>query len=168
VLRERERLKVQRWPHYMKLAEGAYLGFRRGPDTWQARLRDRDGVQQYKALDQIDRDDYDGAKRAAEAWFSQMGGHAVRSVKRAAVRDALEAYLTDLKRHGRADAAREARGRFKLTVDKDPLADLALEVATRDDLNGANGWSPGASRVPSTGKSVRSSRRLTGPMSSAT
>ena len=44
-----------------------------------------------------------------------VGGHAVRSVKQAAVRDALEAYLTDLKRHGRADAAREARGRFKLT-----------------------------------------------------
>ena len=132
--RERERLKVQRWPHYMKLAEGAYLGFRRGPDTWQARLRDRDGVQQYKALDQIDRDDYDGAKRAAEAWFSQTGSPAVRSVKRATVRDALEAYLTDLKRHGRADAAREARGRFKLTVDTDPLADLALEGATRDDF----------------------------------
>lgn len=118
----------------MKLAEGAYLGFRRGPDTWQARLRDRDGVQQYKALDQIDRDDYDGAKRAAEAWFSQTGSPAVRSVKRATVRDALEAYLTDLKRHGRADAAREARGRFKLTVDTDPLADLVLEGATRDDF----------------------------------
>jgi hypothetical protein len=37
--------------------------------------------------------------------FSQMGSPAVRSVKR-----------------------------FKLTVDKDPLADLALEVATRDEL----------------------------------
>jgi hypothetical protein len=78
--RERERLKIQRWPHYMKLSEGAYLGFRRGPDTWQARFRDRDGVQQYKALDEIGRDDYDGAKRAAEAWFSQMGSLAVRSI----------------------------------------------------------------------------------------
>jgi integrase len=132
--RERERLKIQRWPHYMKLAEGAYLGFRRGPDTWQARFRDREGVQQYKALDEIDRDDYDGAKRAAEAWFSQMGSSAVRSIKRTTVRDALEAYLTDLKRHGRADAARDARGRFKLTVDKDPLADLALEAVSRDDF----------------------------------
>jgi integrase len=132
--RERERLKLQRWPHYMKLAEGAYLGFRRGPDTWQARFRDRDGVQQYKALDEIGCDDYDGAKRAAEAWFSQMGSSAVRSIKRTTVRDALEAYLTDLKRHGRADAARDARGRFKLTVDKDLLADLALEAVTRDDF----------------------------------
>src|SRR5271169_4919132 len=118
----------------MKLAEGAYLGFRRGPDAWQARFRNRDGVQQYKALDEIGRDDYDGAKRAAGVWFAQMGSSAVRSIKRATVHDALEAYLPDLKRHGRSDAAREARGRFKLTVDKDPLAELALEAATRDDF----------------------------------
>jgi integrase len=132
--RERERLKIQRWPHYMKLADGAYLGFRRGPDTWQARFRDRDGVQQYKALDEIGRDDYNEAKRAAEAWFLQLSGSAVRSIKRATVRDALEAYLADLRRHGRSDAAREARGRFTLTVDKDPLANLALEAVTRDDF----------------------------------
>jgi hypothetical protein len=38
-----------------------------------------------------------GAKRAAEAWFSQMSSSAVRSIKRATVRDALEAYLADLR-----------------------------------------------------------------------
>ena len=45
--RERGRLKIQRWPHYMKLAEGAYLGFRRGAETWHARYRDRDDEQHY-------------------------------------------------------------------------------------------------------------------------
>ena len=45
-----------------------------------------------------------------------MGGSAVRSVKRATVRDALEAYLTDLKRHGRSD--RGARGARPLQIDR--------------------------------------------------
>src|SRR5207302_6389321 len=67
--RERDRLPIQRWPHYLKLAEGAYLGFRRGPDTWHARFRDRKGAQHYEALHGVDANDYDGAKRAAEAWF---------------------------------------------------------------------------------------------------
>jgi integrase len=133
--RERERLKLQRDPHFMKLDTGAYLGFRRGPDTWHARFRDKKNTQHYKALDGLSRDDYVGAKRAAEDWFGQMGAPAVRSVKRATVADALRAYLDDLERQGRTDAAKDARGRFKLTVDKDTqLSRLPLEAATRDDF----------------------------------
>jgi hypothetical protein len=118
----------------MKLAEGAYLGFRRGPDTWHVRFKDRSGIQLYKALDSFRGDDYEGAKRAAEAWFEQLGSSAIRSVKRASVREALETYLADLKRHGRPDAAREALWRFKLAVYKEPIADLELESATRMTL----------------------------------
>jgi integrase len=132
--RERERLKVQRGPHFMRLAKGAYLGFRRGAETWHARFRDRKGAQLYKSLDGIPADDYDSAKRAAEEWFTQLGGPAVRSIKRVTVRLALEAYLTDLKRHGRPEAAKEAEARFKLTIYKDEIADLALEAATREDF----------------------------------
>ena len=155
--RERDRLKVQRWPHYMKLAEGAYLGFRRGPDTWHARYRDRDGEQHYYALEGIESNDYDGAKRAAEAWFQQMGGSAVRSPKRLTVADALQTYLTDLERHGRTDAARTARGLFKLTVLKDPLAAVRsrLQAATTSK-NGETGCVPVANRARSTATVTRS------------
>jgi integrase len=132
--RERERLQIRRGPYFMKLAEGAYLGFRRGADTWHARYRDRSGIQLYKALDGIRGDDYEGAKRAAEAWFEQLGSTAIRSLKRTTILVALEAYLADLKRHGRADTARDALWRFKLAVYQDPIADLALESATRDDF----------------------------------
>jgi integrase len=132
--RERERLKVRRDPYTMRLAEGAYLAFRRGPDTWLARFRDRDGKQHYGALN-VASDDYDGAKRAAEAFFVQMGGSAVRSPKRSTVTDALQTYLTDLERHGRTDAARTARSLFKTVLKKDdPLAALPLESASRDDF----------------------------------
>jgi len=40
------------------------------------------------------------------------------------VRDALEAYLADLRRHGRAEAANEALWRFRLAVYEDTLADI--------------------------------------------
>jgi integrase len=130
--RERERLSVRREPHWQRLAEGAYLGFRRGPDTWIARYRGRDGKQQYESLGEAL--EYDDAKRSAEAWLTQLAGSAVRTVKRDTVKAALESYLTDLRRHGRADAAKEAEWRFKKTVYEDDLAGLSLEKATRDDF----------------------------------
>jgi integrase len=133
-LRERARLKIQRGPHFMTLEKGCALGYRRGAETWHARFRDKKGIQHYKALDGIISNDYDGAKKAAEAWFTQMGASAVRSVKRDTVRVGLEAYLADLRRQGRPDTATDAEARFKLTVYKDKLADLPLEAATRDDF----------------------------------
>jgi hypothetical protein len=46
----------------------------------------------------------------------------------------LQAYLADLRRHGRLDTAREAEGRFKAVIYGDALADLELEAVTRDDF----------------------------------
>src|SRR5205823_12621139 len=64
--RERDRLPIQRWPHYLKLAEGAYLGFRRGPDTWHARFRDRKGAQHYEALHGVDANDRSEERRVGK------------------------------------------------------------------------------------------------------
>lgn len=141
--RVRERLRVRREPHWHKLTEGGYLGFRRGPDTWVGRFRGRDKQQNYKAL-QVDAaatDPFLAAKKAAEAWLGQCAGSAVRRIKRGTVRAALEAYIADLRRHGREGAALEAEWRFKAVVwpevgpkDDPPLAELYLETATQDDF----------------------------------
>jgi integrase len=130
--RERERLAAGREPYWQRLTEGAYLGFRRGPDTWVARCRGRDGKQKYKALGESL--EYDEAKERAEEWCGQVSGATVRTVKRDTVRAALQAYVSDLLRHGRAEAAIEAEGRFKRFVWNDALASVSLEDATRDDF----------------------------------
>jgi integrase len=130
--RDRERLAVRREPHWQRLAEGAYLGFRRGPDTWIARYRDRDGGQQYQSLGEAM--EFDDAKRKAESWLEQLAGSAVRTVKRDTIKAALQSYLDDLREHGRTGAAKEAEWRFKKTVYSDPLADTSLERATKDDF----------------------------------
>jgi integrase len=130
--RERDRLPPRREPYWQRLAEGAYVGFRRGPDTWMARYRGRDRKQQWHPLGEAI--EYDEAKRRAEAWISQMAGAAVRATKRSTVKAALEAYLADLRLHGRADAAKGAGWRFKKYVYGDPLAEVELERATRDDF----------------------------------
>lgn len=139
--RERDRLPVRPDPYYQRLTKGAALGFRRGPDTWIARFRGRDGKQIYKALGEAI--EFDEAKRRAGEWLERVGGAAVRTVKRGTVKDALKAYLADLRRHQRPDAATEAEWRFKATVyrdadapheDDDPIADLELESATKDDF----------------------------------
>ena len=130
---ERKKLTARHDPYWQRLSEGAYLGFRRGAETWLARYRGRDKVQQYAPLGGPL--EFDEAKAKAEAWLAQLSGSAVRTVKRDTVRAALETYLADLRRHGRPDAAKEAEWRFKKTVYSDPLADISLEKATRDDFD---------------------------------
>ena len=130
--RERERLAIRHTPYFQRIGRGAFLGFRRGPDTWSARFRNRDGKQAHKFLGGPL--EFDDAKRLAETWLAQLVGSAVRSIKRAAVRVALEAYLTDLRRHGRAETAKEAEGRFETVIYEDRIADLDLESVTRDDF----------------------------------
>lgn len=130
--RDRDRLATRPDPYWQRLSEGAYLGFLRGPETWRARYRGRDKKQQYKALGTAL--EFDDAKRQAEEWFEALGGAAVRTVKRGSVRSGLEAYIADLKRHGRNTAADEAEWRFKGTVYEDVLAGVNLETATQDDL----------------------------------
>src|SRR5450755_4077000 len=128
---DRKKLGVRHDPYWQRLAEGAYLGFRRGPETWLARYRGRDRRQQYATLGEAL--EFDDAKVKAEAWLSQMTGSAVRAPKRDTVRAALETYVKALQ-DGRPEAAREAEARFKLTVYKSAIADLSLDRATKDDF----------------------------------
>ncbi len=132
--RERERLTVRDAPYYQRLCEGGYLSFRRGPNIWGARYRDRNKEQQRTSFKDIDSNDYDEAKRRADEWIASLAGTAVRATKRSTIKGALEAYLIDLRRHGRGDAAKGAEWRFKKYVYADPLAEVELEKATRDDF----------------------------------
>ena len=131
-------LPERREPHWQKLARGSALGFRRGPNTWLVRFippsTRKGATRQWQALNGIGADDFDGAKRAAEEWLEQIAGSGVRSAKRATVEAALRAYLAALRRHGRADTAREAEGRFKTCVWRDPIASLPFEDVTREDV----------------------------------
>ncbi len=130
--RDRDRLATRHDPYWQRLSEGAYLGFRRGPDTWIARYRGRDKKQQFRPLG--GNLEFDQAKKKAEEWFEQLGGPATRTVKRDSVRAALEAYIKDLQRHGRHSAAIEAEWRYKVTVYSDAIADISMETATQDDF----------------------------------
>lgn len=138
--RDREQLVPRREPYWQRLGAGAFLGFRRGPDTWLVRFRGRDRKQQYSSLG--DGLDFDEAKRRAEAWLSQCAASSVRTVKRDSVIAALETYLADLRRHDREDAATKAESCFKtafrfdrkLKRYQDPLGELQLEDVTMDDF----------------------------------
>lgn len=136
----RAKLKAKAEPYWLRLGPGMALGFRAGANTWVAKYRGRDKRKQYNAL--TGAVEYDDAKRRAEEWFGTLSGTAVRTVKRGTVRAALTRYLKDLRTHGRHDTADEAEGRFNLCVlgdpkkgkPADPLAELTLESATRDDF----------------------------------
>lgn len=133
---DRARLRVQREPHWLRLGPGAYLGFRRGADTWCARYRDRQGDQHFTSFGQSD--DFQAMRDAAQQWCDQMAG-AVASVpqgspKAITVRDAVATYLEHLRRSGRGSAAVVADQKFGSTLYADPLADVRLIDVTREDV----------------------------------
>jgi integrase len=128
----RKLLDVRSDPYWQRLAEGQYLGFRRGPDTWLARFRGRDGRQQYQPLGEALQ--FDEARRKAEEWISQIAGATVRTVKRDTVRAALETYLTYLRQQGRKTAAAAAASLFKTAVYGHAIAGRKLESLTHDDF----------------------------------
>lgn len=136
--RSRTSLKPRREPYWQRLGPGAYLGFRRGPNSWIVRYRekakDAKGFhrQHYNSLGEAL--DYDEAKERAEAWLAQVSGTAVRTVRRGTVRAALESYLEHLRRVGRTDAAKRAEGQFKTAIYKKAIALQSLESTTQEDF----------------------------------
>src|ERR1700733_3024101 len=128
----RKELEERNDPYYQRLAEGCALGFRRGPETWLARFRDRNGKQHWKPLGEGL--DFNEAKAAAEDWFEQMGASIASAPKRDTVKAALEKYLVPLKSQGRKSAATAALSLFGTAVYKDRIAGMSLESATREDF----------------------------------
>ncbi len=108
----RAKLPKRREPYWMPLAGAdGFLGFRRGPDTWVARLRE-DGRQIYHALGRYA--DHRAAARAALAWVdSRRQGVTTHN---ATVRDACEASLANLEREKGVQPAREIRSRLQRRI----------------------------------------------------
>lgn len=123
----RQELTVRAEPYWMRLSKGAYLGFRRGPDTWVARYR-IGKKQRYQALHGAV--EYDDAKRQAEAWLRRQGS----GTQRGTVRDALNEYLEWLRDQGREDTAADCEDRFRLIIWNDPIATVAMHAVTRSDV----------------------------------
>jgi integrase len=116
----------------MQLGKGQFLGYRAGADTWHVRLRTRSGQRHQSALPQAG--NYADAKKAAEAWFKQMGSAPVRAVARGTVRQALETYLQWLCEQGRERTAKTIERKFKQVVWDDPLASIPLQALAREDV----------------------------------
>ena len=131
--KDRERLSQRREPDRQRLRQGAYLGFRSGPDTGRSRAsaaltRSSSTPRSVKGSKS------DAAKRLAEDWVRQLTGTVVRKAKRGTVTDALTAYAQDLRRHGRESAALEFEWRVRAVVEGDAFAKLQLEALKRDDF----------------------------------
>ncbi|MCE7901883.1 MAG: hypothetical protein DYH20_04300 [Gammaproteobacteria bacterium PRO9] len=132
----RDRLAVRREPHWVKLASGRYLGFRKTADSgyWVARYRDRTGRQRYTSLGELGGMDFDAAAKAAGEWLATLDAPRAATAKVGTVKAACAAYADELETLGRTAAARDARSRFALLVDGDRIGSLKLDRLLRDDV----------------------------------
>lgn len=131
---ERERLKVQREPHWQRLRAGCFLGFRPskrgGKGTWIARAYDEDAAKyRVKSLGDFGtlagNEMFAAAKREAErlAELVEAGGQIRAKIE--TVADACEEY---------AKTRPEAKERFRRYVDGDPIAKVRLDKLRRRHL----------------------------------
>ncbi|MBY0619889.1 tyrosine-type recombinase/integrase [Sphingomonas ursincola] len=135
---ERERLKPQSGdePHWHRLRQGCYIGYRpskkKGGGTWFARVYDADnGRNVRKRLGDYGlltgHDVFKQAKADAEKWAEtvESGGERDRSL--VTVKDACEAYLKD-------KPGSIAKGVFRRHVYTDPIANVKLDKLRRHHL----------------------------------
>jgi len=142
----RSRLKVRKEPYWSPTdTEQLYVGFRRGPDSWIARLQSGSN-KSYRSLGK--QPDFRAAIRAAKDWHQTCVAGVTNA--RATVADACRDYLGYISEEKGEEAAREARARLQHTllgrtkteatsqrcspVPSHPLARKELGKVTRADL----------------------------------
>lgn len=124
---QRQRLAVRRDPHWHKVGNGQFIGFRKMTTTsgqWSARYRHPETLkQEYKALGDLghirDADRFTAAKQAAEEWFVHLGRGG--STKANTVKDGCNAYIDHLKMEKGERVSADVERRFKQYVLDDPL-----------------------------------------------
>jgi site-specific recombinase XerD len=131
---ERQKLKVQREPHWQRLRLGCFIGFRQsrrgGAGTWIARAYDAD-LAKYRVKSLGDfgnlsaNERFEVAKKAAETFadFVEAGGEI--HLKMETVADACREY---------AKSHPEAEERFRRYIYSDPIARIKLEKLRRRHL----------------------------------
>jgi integrase len=130
----REALKAQREPHWQRLRNGCFLGFRPskrgGAGTWIARAYDADAREyKLKALGDFGtmpaNERFTAAKKEAEAFTAKIEAGGVVQAKIETVADACREY---------AKTRDEAEGRFQRFVYDDPIATVKLDKLRRRHL----------------------------------
>ncbi len=106
----RSKLAPRREPYWLPLGDltGAYVGFRRGPDTWIARIYE-DGLKRYHQLGRFE--DHRAAIRSARDWVKARDQGVTDH--NATVADACRAYLSNKEQVNGTKRAQEARGRLQ-------------------------------------------------------
>lgn len=131
---ERERLKIQREPHWQRLHNGCFLGFRpskRGyGGTWIARAYDEDaGKYHVKSLGDFGgrpkNEMFAAAKKAAESYWELVAAGGIARASLESVADACRDY---------AASRPEAAQRFGRYVYGDPIAKIKLNKLHRRHL----------------------------------
>jgi integrase len=135
---DREKLKTKKGdePHWQRLRQGCYLGYRpskkKAGGTWFARVYDPDTnrnsrkpLGDYGTLS--GHDVFKQAKVDAEAWAETVESGGMRAVELVTVADACEAYLSE-------KPGSIAEGVFRRHVYSDPVAKVKLDKLRRHHL----------------------------------
>lgn len=139
----RAKLPIQRNPHWARLSEGRYLGFRRmnrgTPGTWIARAYLSDQKYKFESLGDFvetpEGERYDKAKQAAEKWFQHQHLDLGGSTEPQSVKAACEAYVEKLRLDRSERAAKDVEGFFRRLVYSDPIAKVQLSKLTKPHMS---------------------------------
>ncbi len=152
VVQARDKLKPQHEPHWLKLSNGCYLGFRKmtptSIGTWLARFRDDKGKQQKRSFGEYAEmppsQRYDAAKRAAELWFAHLGKGG--NAETVSVRTACERYVKHVRENRGDKPADDLDMRFRRWVfNREAMASLDLSKLNKTRIEG---WRSEMAKTP--------------------
>ena len=130
----RRKLEPRREPYFVRFGKGQFLGYRPSkvhPDgTWIVRYRDEWGQQHFKSIGSVDT--FDAAMKKAKEVVTNVDRRG--DVLTDTVGQACQDYVTELKRTGKASAAKTTHSRFNRSVYGTPFAQIPLAKLVVDDL----------------------------------
>lgn len=138
-IKGRAALPTRREPHWQRISEGCYLGYRRtdnGSESFIARFRGSEGKQNYRKLGDVAVLAYDDALKAARKWWKQCNAGVIRA---GSVEEACRLYVDDRRVQKGEKTAIDAEKRFKALVYGTTFGKKKLdELQSSDVLNWRN------------------------------
>ncbi len=133
-IKGRAALPSRREPHWVRISEGCYLGYRRtenGSESFIARFRGSDGKQNYRRLGDVAALSYDQALKQAREWWEQCNAGVIKA---GSVEEACRLYVDDRRVQKGEKTATDAEKRFKALVYGTTFGDKKLDELQPQDV----------------------------------
>ncbi|WP_261538588.1 tyrosine-type recombinase/integrase [Burkholderia multivorans] len=142
----RAKLAPRRDPYWLQIVKGLHIGYRRTAEggTWIGRRKGADGRYEFNSFGKVDTyggmvDEFESASRKVREWADNMAAAVIAQEEKGkpkTVADLCALYVEDRRKESGDSAAYNAERIFKRRIYDRPIASIALDQLTAEDVEG--------------------------------